>query len=133
MAAAEFLSEREEIRIPGWVLPATAILGLGLQALMAMRGGWLKSFNDIPGFFGYGALAFLLYRCGSRVIRPAFRKLNTVSYEFFLVHVLCFTYTYRFLRPVLGSEFLLAALAMAFSIAAAWVYSRILKLILRDL
>ncbi len=133
MATAETLSNREEIRIPGWLLPVTAILGLGLQALMAMHGGWMKSFNDIPGFFGYGALAFLLYRGGRTVIRPAFRKLNTISYEFFLVHVLCMDAAYRTLRPVLGNEFLLAVLAMAFSIATAWVYSRLLKLILKDL
>ncbi len=133
MAAAELLTERKEIRAPGWILPVTAILGLSLQALMALRGGWMKSFNDIPGFFGYGATAFLLYRCGRRVMRPAFRKLNSISYEFFLVHVLCISASYRFLRPVLSSEFLLAVLAMAFSIAAAWVYSRFLKLLLRDL
>ena len=133
MAAAELLTEKEEIRFPAWVLQAVAVVGLGLQALMAVRGGWLKSFNDIPGFFGFGALAFLLYRYGHRVIRPAFRKLDAISYELFLVHVICMARTYRLLRPLIGSEFLLALLAMAFSIAVAWVYSRLLKLILRDL
>ena len=130
MAAADWLAGKERVVLPRWLLPAAALAGLGLQTAMSLAGGWLKAFNDLPGFFGFAALALLLFFSCRRVLRPVFLGLNAVSYEWFLVHVLAFQTAYRWLRPRCGSAALLMAVLLLWSLALALVYAFLLRRLL---
>ncbi|MCR5138157.1 MAG: acyltransferase [Oscillospiraceae bacterium] len=126
MATAEYLSEKN-LRIPLTVLLPTTAAGLGLQALMSRLGGWAAAFNDLPGFFGYASLVILLYMYGERILRPLFLWVDTLSYEWFLVHVLIFSNFYGVMRAFIGNELLLAVGAVSVSLLAAWAFAWILK------
>ena len=130
MMAAEYLSEREEVSVALWKLALTAVLGLGLQAVMARRGGLAGAVNDMPALFGYTALALLLYCAGGRLVQPVFLWVSGISYEWFLVHVDAIMWSYYFMRQVTDNEFLRAAAAIVFSLAAALLLSGVIGLIL---
>lgn len=129
MAAAELFYNRREVHIPLSVLWCTAGLGLFLQAITTILGGWAAAFNDVPALFGYGSAVMLLWYYGNRVLAPVFLKIDRISYEWFLVHTSVFARFYGTARGVISSEFLLAVLALTLSIGFAWAYSLlILKL-----
>ena len=46
-------------------LASISAAGLGLMAAAALKGGMLKTFNDVPALAGYGALALLVYYLGT--------------------------------------------------------------------
>ncbi|MBR4474199.1 MAG: acyltransferase [Oscillospiraceae bacterium] len=131
MAAAEYLMNRESIRIPIWLLLTAAAVGLGLQAIMAMQGGWAAAFNDIPSLIGYGSAALLLYTFGKRIIRPLFLKIDTISYEWFLVHTIVIARFYRYFGSQIQSEALKAALATACSLVVAWIYAKLIRRLMK--
>ena len=62
MMAAEVLFRHERIHIPIWKLLLVAGCGLGLQGLMAVKGGMAAAFNDVPALLGYSAAVLLMYR-----------------------------------------------------------------------
>ena len=126
MAAAERV-RRGEITIPIRALLLTAAAGLALQAGMSRLGGWAAVFNDLPGFFGYGAAVLLLYEYGGRILRPAFLWVDSVSYEWFLLHILVFSNFYGVARGWIRNEMLLAIMATALSLCTGWLYSAVLK------
>ena len=147
MAAAEYLAGKDQVNLSIGKLAALAAGGIVLEAVMAVTGGLAAAFNDLPAFFGYGAFALLLYACCRRVIRPVFLRVDTISYEWFLVHVLSFSVCYEIFRAIgrrfqesslgvlagagrmplpAGAEFLLAVLAVVVSLVFAWLYSRLL-------
>ncbi|MCR5087955.1 MAG: acyltransferase [Oscillospiraceae bacterium] len=131
MLLAEHLGRGQSLRTEAWLLPAVMICGLGLQALSVKLGGWAAVFNDVPGTLGYTALALQLYQYGKRVIRPVGLWLNTVSYEWYLTHVLAFGCSYRCFRPLLRNETVLAVLAFLCSLLFAWGYAAIIRLVRR--
>ena len=127
MAAAEFFYSRDKVNIPLWVLWCTSVIGLSLQAILAIKGGWFAVFNDIPALFGYGSAALLLWFYGKQVLRPLFLWIDGFSYEWYLVHITVFARFYGSIRQYLSSELLLALLAMLISIAVAWLYSKLIR------
>ena len=150
MAAADYLTQRDAVELNTGKLAGLAAGGIMLGAGMAMAGGIAAAFNDLPAFFGYAAFAFLLYSLCRRVVRPLFMRVDTFSYEWFLVHVLAFSMSYEIYRMVGkcfpdgflsvlaeagkgrlpgGAEFLLAILAIAFSISIALLYARLLHVL----
>ena len=131
MAAAEYLFRRDEVRLPVWGLPAAAVLGLGLQAAMAVRGGIVAAFNDIPGLIGYTSVVLILWQTGRRVLRPVFLWVDTISYEWFLVHVDAIMWGYYYARQITESELLRAVMATAFSLVIAWLFALVVKLLLK--
>ena len=131
MAAAEYLICRKSIRVPLLFLWIFATTGLTLQALMALKGGWFAAFNDVPALFGYGSAALLLWYYGKRLVRTVFLQIDSISYEWFLVHTTVFTWLYRLFRPHMTSEVLLALLAVILSLIVAWIYARFLRLVLQ--
>ena len=127
MAAAEYMMDRESVRIPLWGLFLTAAAGLGLQAVTALQGGWAAAFNDIPALFGYGSAALLLYHFGRRILRPLFLWIDTISYEWFLVHTEVMARFYGSFGDRISSEVLKAVLATGCSLAVAWVYAKLIR------
>jgi peptidoglycan/LPS O-acetylase OafA/YrhL len=130
MAAAEYMMDRESVRIPLWGLFLTAAAGLGLQAVTALQGGWAAAFNDIPALFGYGSAALLLYHFGRRILRPLFLWIDTISYEWFLVHTEVMARFYGSFGDRISSEVLKAVLATGCSLAVAWVYAKLIRWLL---
>ena len=150
MAAADWLAKRDTVSLQTGRLLVTAAVGILLEAVMAGLGGFAAAFNDLPAFFGYGAFALLLFAFCRRVIRPVFLRVDRISYEWFLVHVLAFSVSYEIFRAVGrrfpdsvigllasagrarlpgGAELLLAVLAVAVSLLAAWLYARLLEIL----
>ena len=130
MAAAEYMMDRESVRIPLWGLFLTAAAGLGLQAVTALQGGWAAAFNDIPALFGYGSMALLLYHFGRRILRPLFLRIDTISYEWFLVHTEVMARFYGSFGDRISSEVLKAVLATGCSLVVAWVYAKLIRWLL---
>lgn len=94
---AEKLYNKRVFKIKNFVLFITGIIGIGLQATMAITSEEIKLFNDIPSLIGYTSIALLLMNI------PIFKligdKLSTFSYEFFLVHILVFSTMFNFANP----------------------------------
>lgn len=130
MAAAEYMMDRESVRIPLWGLFLTAAAGLSLQAVTALQGGWAAAFNDIPALFGYGSMALLLYHFGRRILRPLFLWIDTISYEWFLVHTEVMARFYGSFGDRISSELLKAVLATGCSLVVAWVYAKLIRWLL---
>ena len=131
MAAAQVMMNTESVQIPVGGLLLTAAAGLGLQAVTAMAGGWAAACNDVPALFGYGSAALLLYHFGRRVIRPLFLWIDTISYEWFLVHTEVIARFYGYFGDRIPSEVLKAVLATACSLAVAWVYAKLIRWLMK--
>lgn len=127
MAAAEYLHRGGTVRLRRRWLGAAAVIGLGLQAGIALLGGYpLRLFNDVPGLFGYGALALLLYSFGADWFRSIFRGLSTISYPWYLMHILVFTLVFTLSPGGLAAQIGLGVAAFALSLLAAWGYSALI-------
>jgi peptidoglycan/LPS O-acetylase OafA/YrhL len=106
-------------------LAALAAGGLGLMALLALRGGSIgRAFNDIPAAVGYTSLSALAYMGFKRFVAPVvgfFKYLGGISYELFLLHVFVAAV---FLRVLAGDRPRAAAYALAIpaAIVAAHFY-----------
>ena len=131
MKTAEILYQREKIEIPVRTLALTAVCGLGLQALLARSGGLIRAYNDIPALFGYGAAVLLAFRYGVHVLKPVFLWLDGISFEWYLVHVDAIMWTYYFAKMFTDSEWLRALCATGFSIAAAWLFSQLVRTVMK--
>ena len=68
-----------------------ACIGLGLTGLLAWDNSWLRSFNDIPSLIGYLSSAMIIYSISGRYIKIVLCKINNVSYEWYLTHMLIFS------------------------------------------
>ena len=82
---------------------------------------------------GYGSAALLLYHFGRRVIRPVFLWIDTISYEWFLVHTEVMVRFYGHLGHRIPNEVLKAVLATACSLAVAWVYAQLIRRLMKRL
>ncbi|WP_292185787.1 acyltransferase family protein [Butyrivibrio sp.] len=122
MLIAEYLYEGNDIKIPFWKLSIVCILGLLLEGVMGIKGGWLKVFNDIPALFGYGTLGLLLYQC--KMLRRLFIWIGSISYEWYLVHILVFV-----LASTINKNALIALMVLLCSIMVAYVYHRLIAIV----
>lgn len=75
--------------------------GIGLSALMAWNGGWLKLYNDIPSLIGYLSVVLLIYKIGIKIVNRFFEWANSFSYELYLVHSLVFVVVAHYLKGVI--------------------------------
>lgn len=108
--------------IKWWWLPVGSIGGMGLSALMAWNGGWLKLYNDIPSLIGYLSLALLVYKIGNKIVNRFFKWANSFSYELYLVHSLVFTIVAYIVPERMPSLFLFTV-----SIFAAYLFAYIYR------
>ena len=139
MAVAEILFHRNSVHIPIQLMLVATVCGLGLQALMAKQGGLIAAWNDVPGLIGYMALILLIYMGGKRVIRPVFVWVDTFSYEWFLTHVASIMWAYYYLDRFFTNdhstktELCWALVEMVCSIAVAFLFSRLVRLLMKRL
>ncbi len=123
---AEGLAKGKKYRINNVVLLIVAIAGIGIQAGMAMSSGALKVLNDIPALFGYSALALFFMKIS--LVDKAATWLSTISYEFYLVHILVFETFFYFIDPKgLMLQSIIGAIAFVVAIVIALLYHRFMR------
>jgi peptidoglycan/LPS O-acetylase OafA/YrhL len=76
------------------ILLATAVLGIGLMAGLALKGGNVgKTFNDIPASIGFTSLsAFVYWLCDQHLssLKQVCKRVGSLSYELYLIHMIVF-------------------------------------------
>lgn len=108
--------------IKWWWLLAGAIGGMGMSAVMAWNGGWLKLYNDIPSLVGYLSVMLIIYKIGIKWMNRFFVWANTYSYELYLVHSLVFAIMAFCLKGLLPLSAMIA-LSIIAAYAAGYGYS----------
>lgn len=126
MSCAEYLNEGNDIVIPKWIVYITAIVGIGFEGILALAGGFFKSFNDIFAFFGYGSVILILNSFNCEVINKCIYKISSISYEWYLVHVIVFTLIFIFCPATIYLQFIFGAVALFVSFMIAQSYHLII-------
>lgn len=122
MAVADCLHRGKTVKLRPLPLACVAVVGLGLQAALALWGGYpWRLFNDIPALLGFGAAILLVYVLVGKWLRAPAAFLARIAYAWFLTHILVFTLVFGALGTILP-RLLTAALALAASLAVAWGY-----------
>ena len=117
---AEVLYNEKVYRISNFLLFCISVLGITTQACMALFSDKLKIFNDIPALFGYTALALLFMNI--TFIEKAFLLLSSISYEYYLIHILVFTTVLRIIEPKsLLQQCILGFFSIVFAIIFAFI------------
>lgn len=125
---AEAFFNQKKFKLNNYLLFALSLLGIGLQALMVLYLDNLKAFNDIPALIGYSSLALLLSNIS--IVKNICNKLSVFSYEYYLIHMLVFGAVFRAINPTgLFMQCVVGCIAMVIALAAAYMYSRIIKLL----
>jgi len=125
---AEAFFYQKKFKLNNYLLFALSVLGIGLQALMVLYLDNLKAFNDIPALIGYSSLALLLSNIS--IVKNICNKLSVFSYEYYLVHMLVFGAVFRAINPTgLCMQCVVGCIAMVIALAAAYMYSKIIKLL----
>lgn len=128
MTIADYLSEGNKIEIRISVLWKAALIGLLLAAIAVLKGGVLRTFNDIPALIGYGSTLILLYLFSNYWINKSILFLSKISFELYLVHILVFECVFRMFNFDNGGKiYFLAIMAFGVSIIVAVLYKRILN------
>lgn len=128
MAVAEFLQEGKSIKISYSVLSITVILGLGIQSVLALKGGAFKLFNDVPALFGYGVLGIILYQIFGNIGKKVVFYSSKISYEWYLTHILIFTVIFHlFPFENIYEEIVVGISAFFISIIVAVIYGKLIK------
>ena len=123
---AEYFFYNKKIIINNFVLIVFAILGIGLQTVLALCSDVLKGFNDIPALIGYTSLALLLGNIS--FINKLFQKLSSFSYEFYLIHTLVFAAIFHLLQPEgLLIQCFVSVGAMIIALGTSYFYNRVIK------
>ena len=121
MAIADSLYQGKAYSIKPLFLAATALVGTGLQAMMAMKSETLKVFNDIPALIGYTSLALLLMMMP--MIKTVTKRISTISYELFLTHILVISSILHFFTfEGLAAQGLCLAVSITIAVSVAYVY-----------
>ena len=121
MLMADFFYEGDSIKLNRMGLIVAAILGIGLQAVMAMSSPVLKLFNDIPAFVGYISLALLLLEIP--FVRLIAEKISKFSYELYLVHMGVFSVMFILLKAVeMKTQIITGCLALVVSCILAYLF-----------
>lgn len=127
---ADRLVNGKEYRIKCIVLLITAVVGIGLSAVMVTTSDVLMLFNDIPALLGYAALALLLMNISA--IKRAAIWLSGFSYEYYLVHVLVFYTIFHFAEPKgLARQCITGVVSVICAVALAYFYHLLIQSIRR--
>lgn len=92
MKLAELYKKRPEcLKVPKWkcLIPAS-LVGLTLTGIMGWMGFPWKLYNDIPSLVGYISLALMIYKINIKGVNRFLCFTNSISYEWYLVHILVF-------------------------------------------
>ncbi|MCF0134296.1 MAG: acyltransferase [Blautia sp.] len=126
MALAEYLAGKD-LKVKLWVLAAVAGIGLATGGFLAVKGGFLKSFNDFFLMSGYLSAAVILY-----LFLPFVKKIclqvNQISYELYLVHDNCnravFIYIYG---ALISNQYVAAVVALVIGLVVAVIFNRMIR------
>lgn len=110
-----------------WWLLIGAVGGMGLSAVMAWNGGWLKLYNDIPSLVGYLSVMLLIYKMGTKLVNRFFVWASGFGYELYLVHSLVFVVTAFCLKDMIP-VYLLLVISLLLAYAVGYGYGRLLKM-----
>lgn len=91
---ADNLNKGQRISINILILSVLALVGIGLQAIMAMKSEALKVFNDVPALIGYTSFALIFSNV--QIIKKSAEWLSKISYEYYLIHILIFASVLHF-------------------------------------
>ena len=107
------------------LLAFVAVLGIGLQAILATSSESLRLFNDIPAVLGYSALAMLFMEIDS--VEAIFQYISGFSYELFLVHILVIETIFQFIKPQgLVNQVYVGTLALFLAMFVAYFYHKVI-------
>jgi peptidoglycan/LPS O-acetylase OafA/YrhL len=121
MLLAEKYYKDKEIKIPQKsILFLASAAGILITGITGTIGGIYKVFNDIPAMIGYGALSLLLYSFNVSFFNNLFEKINYVSYEWYLTHILVFSIIFNFPLPI--NKYLIGIMALLASLIISWAY-----------
>ena len=109
-----------------WHVLLGMIAGMGLSALMAWNGGFLKLYNDIPSLVGYASMLLLVYKLGIKWVNKFFRYTSKIGYEWYLVHSLTFIVVHHFVDGIM-QMWMVLAICLLTSYAVALLFSRLYK------
>lgn len=99
---------------------AATLLSFLIYTAMALKGGIWRSFNDVFSAAAFGGGCLILYRVG--LFGKLFRMISTISYEWYLLHILVFTVIYEL--PGRLSVNLTGFIAFICSILCAFLYQK---------
>lgn len=102
------------------------IAGMGLSALMAWNGGFLKLYNDIPSLVGYASMLLLVYKLDIKWVNKFFRYTSKIGYEWYLVHSLTFIVVHHFVDGIM-QMWMVLAICLLTSYAVALLFFRLYK------
>lgn len=103
-----------------------AVVGLGLQAGLAMYLDKFKLFNDIPALFGYSALSLLLMNI--KLIKKVCVIISKFSYELFLIYILVFKTVFQIIQfNSLTMQIIETLIAFILSLICAFIYNRLIN------
>lgn len=117
----------EKIAIPSFkILIPVCVIAMITTLAMALNGGILKLYNDIPSLIGYLFLSLIVYKLSIKWINKYFIYTNKISYEWYLVHVLifvCCNYILKGLMPI----YVIIPIQLISSYFFAFCYDKLLK------
>lgn len=131
MEVAKVLKSGKELDFKRWQLFLIAIVGIGLEGVIALKFPTLKALNDVPAFLGYTALAIWLYAVIGQGTKKIWETICKYSYEWYLVHVVVFTTIFLLKPQSLMSQISLGLVAMIISYIAAVAYWQLVHKMLK--
>jgi peptidoglycan/LPS O-acetylase OafA/YrhL len=91
--AKKYFGGKKNIPISKYAVLLLSLLCIAIYGIMGLHGGTLKLFNDIPALIGYGGFLLFIYMVNISLINRLFIKISSISYEWYLVHILVFSCT----------------------------------------
>lgn len=125
MILADYLGNGKDIEIKTEWLILFAVVGTGLATFLKLKGGILTAFNDPLALLGYGSIAILIYMLNVKIIYKVIGFISSISYEWYLVHVLVYISAFRLFPTESLEKYIVAFAAFGGSIAVAVFYKKV--------
>lgn len=116
------------IKIPSLpFLICSAGIGIILTAILGNLGGWFKILNDIPSLIGYASIILITYKIFPIIWRKFILFTNKILYEWYLTHILVFSFCTTLLPNYNIIESMITNLCLSYFVS--YLYFRLLKII----
>lgn len=130
MVIAEYLANGKNIKLSQIWLIILGVVGLFLGGVAGLKGNAFKLFNDIPLMFGYGSVVLFIWSLNIKWVKKVIAFLSSISYEWYLTHILVFACFYRLIYfweadNGLVTTFIFGAVAFGLSIIIAYLYHKL--------
>lgn len=102
-------------------------IGIIITGMAGIKGGWFKTFNDIPSFLGYSSILLITYKVFPKIWKRFILFTNKISYEWYLLHILVFTCCLKTIS--LESKLVSAGISLIISYLLAYLYSKFLRIL----